>query len=267
MSSFRTLRQTIGLPKWLTDGEGGLVGYVLDLLKDAWLERMRLGLLVRFPENGPNGELGPDDARAILGRERRVVPAISETPAQYAARCREWLDDRDQAGSAWVLLERLAEYLGPLPMLRTVDDWGNWYTRTAGGSESVVEKSENWDWSGEDDPHIRWSRFWVIIYPNGLWSESSYDWGDALGPDWGEAPAGTLGSTATPDHVQKVRAIIADWKPLHARCVNVIVAFDPASFDPTAPEPDGLWENWSRNDGGVQVSTRLSTARYFDGVR
>ena len=43
MTSFRQLRLSLA-PRWLLDGEGGLIGYSLDLMKDAFVERVRLSL-------------------------------------------------------------------------------------------------------------------------------------------------------------------------------------------------------------------------------
>jgi hypothetical protein len=53
--------------------------------------------------------------------------------------------------------------------------------------------------------------------------------------------------------------------------VNIIVAFDAASFDPAAGVsdpgmPGGAWAHWSTNNAGVQEAVRLSTARYWDGA-
>lgn len=263
---FRSIRKLI-TPRWLTEGDGELVGYSLDLVKDAFVERARLGLMARFPENGANGETAPPDALIQLGRDRRVVRGLFETDAQYAARLKLWLDDRRRQGNPFMLMQKLAEYLGPLPSFRTVDARGNWYSRAADGTETALLKQENWDWDGTTIGG-RWSRFWVIIYPNSLWSANTDDWGANTwgAPGWGEATE-TWGSTATAEHVETVRALVADWMPAHTRCVNIIVALDPASFDPTAPEPDGLWSGWSKNVGGVQVPARLSTARYWDGVK
>lgn len=267
-TSFRQLRKFLG-PRWLVsdDDESELVGYSLDLLKDAFMQRLFLGHLARFPETAPA------DALVALGRDRKVIRGIDETTASYVARLLLWLDDRERAGNPFMLLQKLAEYTGPLPSFRTVDARGNWYSRAADGTESFSLAQANWNWDDRPlaaDGRQRWSRFWVIIYPNGLWSESAYDWGDAAGPGWGESTL-TLGSTATPDHVAAIRHLVSDWKPAGTRCVNIIVAFDAASFPPTAGVndagmPAGLWERWSKNVAGTQVSARLSTARYWDGV-
>lgn len=263
----RTLRKRLG-PRWLVghDGDDGeLLGYVLDVIKDAFLQRIGLGLMARFPQNGPNGETAPPDALALLGRDRRVIRGLFESDASYAARLLKWLDDRRTCGNPFTLMRKLSEYLGPLPSYRTVDARGNWYSRAADGTESALLKQENWNWSGEAIGQS-WSRFWVIIYPNGLWSDYPYAWGEN-GPGWGDGNPETIGSTATQEHVSTVRSIVADWMPAGTRCVNIIVAFDPDSFDPSAPEPDGLWGRGSKtNASGVQVSSRLETARYWDGV-
>jgi len=265
--SFRRIRQFLA-PRWLTDGEGGKVGYSLDLVKDAYVRRALLGLLARFPQNGPNGELAPPDALAAIGRDRRVVRGIDESAASYALRLIAWLDDRKTAGNPFTLMQKLAEYTGAGCVFKTVDNRGNWFVRAADGTRSFSLKHGNWDWDGYAE---KWSRFWVIIHPPAsLWTERAWDWGDSSGPDWGGGE-GTWGSTATRDQVQTIRALVADWKPAGTRCVNIVIAFDPASFDPEAAAlspglPDGLWGRWSKNVGGVQVPARLATARYWKGT-
>lgn len=268
MTTFRTSRQKL-TTSWLSNGEGGLVGYTLDLLKDTFARRLELGLLVRFPQQGPDGSPAPEDALAALGRDRRVIRGINETGEHYATRLIPWLDDRKTAGNPFSLMKKLSEYCGSACAFRTVDVRGNWYSREADGTISVLLKTANWDWDGATDALTRWSRFWVIIYPNGVWSEGQA-WGDAGTQDWGD-PGHTWGSTATPDEVVSTRSIVADWKPAGTRCVNIILAFDNASFDPanlvnTPGMPNGLWGHWSKNVAGVQVPARLATARYWDGV-
>lgn len=273
-TSFRQIRRSLA-PRWLTEGDGGLVGYSLDLIKDAFVERARLGHLARFPQQGPDGTAGPTDAIAALGRDRRVVRGLNETLEAYALRLIKWLDDRRTAGNAFALMQKLAEYTGDGCVFKTVDARGNWYVRAVDGTRTYYLKKANWEWDNHpiDIPtgKKRWSRFWVIIHPaSSLWTPQPQNWGDAAGPRWGQAQY-TWGSTATLEQVQTVRAIIADWKPANAKCVNIILAFDPASFDPLAAVnapgmPNSLWEHWSRNVAGVQVPARLSTARYWDGV-
>jgi hypothetical protein len=253
-------------PRWMTEEDGELVGYSLDIVKTSMLERFRLGLLARLPQNGPNGETPPSDALVALGRDRRVVRGLSDTDATYAAKLLLWLDDRRRAGNPFMLMQKLAEYLGPLPSFCTVDARGNWYSRAADGTETSVLKQENWDWDGTPIGE-RWSRFWVIVYPNTLWAANTANWGANTwgAPGWGESVE-TWGLTATAEQVATMRAIVADWMPAGTRCINIIVALDPASFDPTTPEPDGLWEKRHKIVAGVAMPARLDTARYCGGV-
>lgn len=256
---FRLSRKFLA-PRWLTEGEGELVGYSLDIVKDAFIQRLYLGLLARFPDSAPL------DALPAIGRDRRVVQGINESPTSYASRLVKWLDDRKTAGNPLALMRKLAEYTGPGCVFRTVDARGNWYTRAVDGSVTFLLNQGNWNWNGIDPS--RWSRFWVVIYPpSSLWTPLPNNWGDTAGPAWGApSPVGSWGSTASADQVATVRALVADWKPAGTRCVNVILAFDPTSFSPTSPEPNGLWGHWSKDVGGVRVPARLATARYWDGV-
>lgn len=268
-TSFRLLRKFLG-PSWLVrDEESELVGYSLDIVKDAFVRRLELGHYARLPQQDPTGEtVAPPDALAAMGRDRRVVRGIGESSQSYAVRLRRWLDDRKQCGSPFALMKKLAEFCGPLPSFRTVDARGNWFSRDANGVESYLLNQGNWNWDNRPLNELgkpRWSRFWVIVYPNGLWMPYPNNWGDTSGQSWGES-SNTWGSTATHDQIDTLRGIVQDWKPAGTKNVSIIFAFDAASFAPSAPEPDGTWEFHSKNVAGVQVPARLATARYLDGV-
>lgn len=259
--NFRTTRR-VRSAAWLSEGEGELVGYSLDLIRDAFVRRLELGHLARFPQNDPTGATtAPDDALRAMGRDRRVVRGIDETSASYAARLRRWLDDRRTAGNPFTLMRQLAAYVdfdgSRGCSFRTVDVRGNWYSRASDGTESAVLKQANWDWDG-DHSGTRWSRFWVIVYPGTRWTNG--------GGTWAGVASATWGSSAEVEHVASMRSIVKDWKPGGTRCVNIILAFDPASFAPGSPEPDGLWARHGKTVNGVRVASRLSTARYWDGV-
>lgn len=254
MTTFRTTRRHLA-PRWLTEGEGELLGYALDLVKDAFAERTRQGLLVRFPEQDPSGTPAPADALASMGRDRRVVRGLNESDASYVVRLKAWLDDRKTAGNPYTLMQRLAEYLGTGVSFRTVDNSGNWFARAADGTRTALLRQANWNWDGSA---AAWARFWVVVY--GFRAAES-TWGAGT---WGDG--GTWGSTASDDEVATIKAIVNDWKPAGTRCLNVILAFDAASFDPTAPEPDGTWGEPSEASGGTRVKSRLETARYIDGT-
>ena len=270
---FRHLRRFLG-PRWLTQDENGNpdpAGYVLDYMKDGFMERLRQGLYASLPQNDPSGQTtAPPDALEAMGRDRRVIRGIGETDQSYAVRLKRWLDDRRRAGNPFMLMQKLAEYTGPGPAFRVVNARGSWYSRAADGTETALLKQENWDWDGEpvdSQGRLRWSRFWVIVYPNGLWETSPHELGAPSAPAWGSFTlADTIGTTATQEHVATLRHLVSDWKGEHDRCVNIIIALDPDSFDPNSSEPDGHWGTHSRYVDGVRVRTRLATARYFRGT-
>lgn len=252
---FRTVRKHIA-PRWLTEGEGEQVGYTLDLIRDAYARRAELGLLARLPEQDPDGTSAPADALAAMGRDRRVIRGRNETDAGFVRRLKRWLDDRKTAGNPFTLMQRLAEYTGDGPAFRTYDSSGNSYSRAADGTRSLALGTA-WDWDGDDGTN--WARFWVVIYPNGLWSAEG-TWGSGT---WGDGDL--WGATISADEVATLQALVADWKPAGTTCVNIILALDAASFDPTAPEPDGTWGAWSESSS-PRAPSRLSTARYLDGA-
>ena len=61
-TNFRGIRKFLG-PKWLVrdGGDSEKVGYSLDSLKDAFVQRLQNGLLARFPQQDPNGTPAADD--------------------------------------------------------------------------------------------------------------------------------------------------------------------------------------------------------------
>lgn len=269
--NFRMSRKFMG-PSWLTDGDGGIAGFVMDTLKDAVAEHAREALLIRFPQTDPTGTPAPDDALAASGRDRRIVRGINEPSAAYSARLLRWLDDWATAGNPFALMKQLAGYMGVAPgniapAFRTVDVNGNWFSLNSDGSKVASIAQANWDWDGAPDALVRWSRFWVIIYPNGVWTTApNYGSGQAYA-----TTAFTWGSTATPDQVATVRGIVSDWKPAGTTCQNIILAFDGGSFSPATARdgvglPNGTWGHWSKRTGQTRVAARLATARYWDGV-
>jgi hypothetical protein len=167
-------------------------------------------------------------------------------------------------------MKQIRDYCGVDMMLRTVDVRGNWFTLAADGTKSYLLKRGNWKW--DLLPASQWSRFAVILYPpSTLWIEGptigdAELWGGAIGTS-----GYTIGTTATPEQVATIRAIVKEWKPAGTLCLSIIIAFDPDSFDPaslplSSGMPDGTWDIGTSMQSGARRPSRLSTARYWDGV-
>lgn len=260
---FRTRNKQFG-PRWLVDDddESTRIQYSLDLVLDAAMRRTYLGMLARYPDAA--AELGIEGALEAIGRDRRTLRGLGpETDASYATRLKRWLHDAKKRGSPFMLMQKLQEYIAAGSSFRTVDARGNWFSRSATGVETYTLNTGNWNWDSTVPSSPQWARFWVIIYPGTRWSHSA-NWGS--GQLWGDTER-TWGTTATPSEVAGVRGIVADWKPAGTRCQNIIIAFDPASFNPASPEPDGTWGKPHKVVAGVHVPSRLTTADYWDGTR
>lgn len=261
MTSFRDGVMKI-VPPWLLGPNGQRVLYSLTLPLDVAAEWLFQGIKARFPLSQTPGAEGP------LARDRGIVKGFEETSAGFAQRLTRWLDDWASGGSAAALMRQVQAYMTPhaVPM-RVVDNSGNWYSLDATGALSYV-RSANWNW---DNQTTRWDRFWLIIYPPAdLWTEGpSWNTSGLWGGTWGGGVA-SWGSTANAKQIDTIRRIVSAWKPEHSVCINIILAFDPTSFDPSSPAgppmPDGQWGSWGKIVGGVRVPSRLSTARYCDGV-
>lgn len=235
------------------------IGLQIDALGDLAWE----GIRNRFPEEAL--KVGNTDAIGLIGRDRRIYRGPDEPYDVYVGRLLRWIDDWRMAGSAFSVLAQVQAYLTPnAQRLRLVNNAGCWYTLEPDGTRTYQRSAPaNWDW----DTHTEWwSRFWLIIY-----CDAHYPF--AVGPNWGDPgfvydPTKTWGTTATPAHVASIRAIVQDWKSAHSKCQNIIIAFDPASFDPKsspgAPMPDGTWGHWS-NSSVPSGRSRLATARYWKG--
>jgi hypothetical protein len=220
------------VPGWLAKGDGGKALWSIGTMFDAFAERSRQALLVRFPGFAPLDSLGAH------GRDRKIIRGIDEPAASYAQRLVAWLDEHRVRGNPYALMRQIRAYAQADVRVRTVDRRGNWFTIDRDGTQSVRLAAGNWSWDEGD--LSRWSRFWVIIYPTAdgePWAQNAA-WGDPALWDtglWGE-PQKTIGTTATQNQVTDIRRIVREWKPDGTRCDGVIIAFDDESFDPNGQE-------------------------------
>lgn len=180
------------------------------------------------------------------------------------------------AGIWWTLERRLvaegASFDGWRVVLNTPDGSGFELRLADDGADDLgafvpapAHPAHPWRWDDRQDQAAAAARWWPIIYaPEGV----SKDPGDH----------GTVGSSVPPATVAAVRAALADCTPPGVEVPYVILAFDPASFNPLSPPPypapgmpDGTWHNHSKvvpNEKGqlIGVRARLGSARYWQGV-
>lgn len=244
-------------PRFLTRGAGGKVLYAAAAPLDALMQWVWEGVQARMPLEATASAL------SAIGRDRRIVRGFAESDEAYRLRLSQHLQAWRYAGHARAVMQAVAGYCAGHELVqRIVTNSGVWYRRAADGTLTWEKQLGTWDWDGDPDS---WWRFWLILYPpSSLWTEGPTIgdpalWGGAIG-----SSGYTIGSTATPEQVAAIRGLVQTWMPAHAICERIIVAFDPASFDPSSPEPDGLWHFGSKGD--PRVASRLSTARYWRGV-
>lgn len=270
------------------------VAHVIDGMIDGLFE----GRLAAMPGQIDAPDLGgfeSVDALPFIGRDRRLVQGPTETPVEYAARLRAWRSAWRAAGVARGLLGAIRAVMVPSPpLLRVVSSAGAWWSLAEDGTLTFNTTTglgctfapdgtatpndlvaHPWDWDGTASK----GRIWPIIYApchEPFLAGIDGQYGDGLSP-YRATPEGTIGTTAPRNYVELIRGVVSDWKPAGIQCPNIIIAFDPASFDPATPGPypaagmpDGTWQNFGK---AVQVGdevhwlrTRLATARYWKGT-
>lgn len=233
------------------------------------------------------------DALQYLGRDRRLTRGPLESPEAFAARCRRYTDWWRSSGTAFAILEQLAAVSSGAPAARArlVTSAGLWYTRepegtfrlhtpdgtgftynpATGETAANTAQAHPWDWDSQTNPSADPRRFWLILYGPipGLIPDHEHTWGD-LDSWWGDG--GLWGLDTTEAYIESLRAVLAEWRCAGIDVPWIIVAFDPASFDPETPGPypaaglpDGWWGQPWRPDPGDPthaIESRLDTARY-----
>jgi len=244
------------VPGWLSVDAGEKVLHTISLLLDASAERMRLGLMARFPRFA-----GPS-ALALTGRGRLIYRGRSETNEHYAARLREWRSPRGHRirGNAFGLLEQMAQYWGDVVTnVATIDTHGKMNSRASDGTLTRTTGNA-WEWDAE--PAASWSRFWAMVESADDF-EQSPNFGD---PDlWGGAlgtPGYTVGiAGSTPEDWDAMRRLVYGshvWRPAGTHPMWIVVSYDTG--DLVAPYQE-YWR-WSIIVAGTAVATRDSDFSY-----
>ena len=248
-----TFRDSIGTtaPPSLQRTWGSRLLYSIGVKFDALIEWLARGARASLARDAP------PDGLALLGKERGIMRGFAESAAAYAVRLSTWMRDQKQKGTAIAMLRQLQGYFsGYAVRIRIVSNIGAWHSIDEDGAYSYVN-GVNWNW---DNDQSKSNRYWVIIYPSNVWSVAN-----TYGAEYHYGTDTAWGVEAAPQHGLDILQIINDWNTAHADCWGVILAFDPASFDPLAPQIcDGTWGKWYKYENGVAVPSRLTSARYFE---
>ncbi len=253
-------------PPWLQEDDGDEVLYALGELTDAFVQRVRDGLEVRFPSRAS------ESAITLIGGDRGLLRGRDESKADYALRLIAWRTPRTHRvrGNAYEALQQIWHYWGGIPCA-TVDAHGLMHELDVDG---VSSRSLLGDWVDGDltawdnvDADANWSRFWVMLLPGAEFNiTETPDFGD---PDlWGGAlgtPGYTLGQTnVTPEDVSAMRSLFQDlnWHPGNTIPEWLVIP----TYADAVPEdiiPDGEWQYWSKDNAGTRVASRDDSFRYW----
>lgn len=248
------------VPVWLHEGDGRAVLSVVNAFLDMTVERMRQALISRFPT------MTGDTGLSLIGKDRGIPRGRTEVAAHYAERLKRWRWPKGHRvrGNAFAALEQVSEFWGGM-LCQTRDDRGNTHTRTAAGVESWAQ-GDTWNWDNQsvDQGGTKWSRFWVLLFPN---------------PDTEirEAPVGelqgaghTLGQTeVTPDDIAAMRRLFLgkrQWKPAGTRAMFFVVDLSDASGGPNEVDPDGSWGTIAGRVAAQQANPNLRFWRISDNA-
>lgn len=226
-------------------------------------------------------------ALALISADRLILRGRSETDAHYAERLAQWRTGHHShraRGTAWALLDQIAEYVGgarcySLDPHRAVHVRGSTPADVAEpGGLTFDRDAESY---GEDfqptfiwdvlDPTVHWSRFWVVLCANPQlpWVTETPNFGDAA--LWGGA-VGTPGyciglSGWTPADTLAMRKLTRgrhEWRPAGTQPEWLIIQLtDWEAGNDVQTDGSGYHEHWSRNDAGTQVPTRSTDSRYI----
>lgn len=299
--AFRGLRNAVAsvVPKWLSNRLGLNVGYKILFAAatqgDIFLEYAIEGVQAWMPGltlGAPGQALDASTALGIMGASRGIQQGPGESDASFVIRLRMWLDLWRLAGRPGGMLLALLGYMLPSkPLVRTVDNSGNWYTYLLNATPfatrppgtptlSTLSNGDghpNWRWDSLGpfwQYGFAWWRVWPIIYspagsvfpvPTAKWG--TFHWGD--GTCWG------WGGTAA--QAQSLLSLIRQWKAAHV-LVQLIVSYDATYFLPTSNfadpgMPDGHWGMFGKvvtdaTWGKIRVPARPSCdkATIFGGI-
>lgn len=193
---YRDWQLTVGAPPWLLTPRAAAWLQAHGDAKDDIVDRLKQAVKVRFPD------LAPDAALALIGAERQLPRAASESKAAYVGRLKGAWDAWPWAGTAKGVLSQLRD--AGYPGTQIVIAKGLKYSLDS--SQNIVITDLN-----PGIPPAYWSAFFVYFPPSAF-------------------PAGWSGTPPlqTTDEGKFIIGLVKKWKSAHAR-------FDRVVFDMGGP--------------------------------
>jgi hypothetical protein len=238
--TFRTIWKWL-VPGWLQEGEGELVQYAINVVRDAFAERSLQTVLLSMPS------YCPEDALPFHGRDRAIPRGLFEPAESYRARLVAWRFPRGHRirGNAPALLEQVTAALRGEEH-QTIDARGTRYTQ---GSTDAAERGVTWDWDGAEGANIgtQWGRYWIVVKA----TQNPETWDDASNTEvWDDTrETGTWAhSEIHRGEIAAVRSLVApgsqSWTPAGRRAIYLVIYFQGQSY----PVPGGDWDDWTQRD-------------------
>lgn len=261
VGTFQRLASTLG-PYYINGPNVGRFRQAVALTLDDAAQTLWQGLNLSNPLTCDVSAL----PKLSVDRKIRLYPNEPELSKRY--RLANWHQLRRQFGTQQGALRNLQPFfaqsiqgvlpnitLAGAPMLRAVHQDGagagaTWHTLDSMGKYSVHRATpSNWNWDGVSG---KWSRCWVIVYlpvthaAQPVWDGGQF-WDGGPYQDGGDIWDGLF----TADEYADMVAALTDAQAPHETYWGLIIATDPASFDPTASIvvngdgtsnlPDGKW--------------------------
>lgn len=248
LGSVQALIATIG-PYFLHNKNLGTFLESIALTYDDGLESLKQGIYLSNPI------VCDSSALPVLSVDRGIRLYPTESDASKRLRLSRWLQLHRVRGTHGGELKHAQPYFLPdVPVIRIVHqdgagDSATWHTIGIDGVYTVHRAiPSNWDYDGHQE---KWSRFWVIIYIPARYVGMS-EWDDGSTWDSDEVWDGISADVAL-----DIVSLLLEWHSGHSRIAGIILATDPASFDPTGvavTDADG-WTSLPIGNWGSPVSS------------
>lgn len=237
-------------PWWIAQKNVGAFLESVAVVLDQGIETLHTGLLLTRPLDCD------ESALPVLSRDRGISVYASEPAISQRHRLSQWQQLRRQRGTHQGEMRNIQPYFldrPVLPRLRIVHQAGNglsstWHTLDSTGVYTRYRATpSNWNWDGVQ---AKWSRFWVILYTDGLALPPQPTWDGGELWDGGSVWDGFFSTIQNSDLVAGIR----EAKAAHSQLWGFAIAESLDTFNPAvlpALNADGSWSHPNGQYGNI----------------